>query len=432
MLDMKMDFHSQHGPMYGDVSSGHGSFSSASGPVSSSYDAYTPVSMSGRSTPVHNHRMGSVDYSSNASFGEILEMTPPSSATVPFFSINMPPTTTAGMATNYHLSSSAFPQMPATPERNASFSSSGSSSPEEGPNGLMNNSYPASVASMSSMTSMSTLSSGGSPPHDNVLCGPATPGGYPFPESMSSKVNGLQGQYALPAPYSRHGGYPTPSGHLHDGSDYSPSEFCWNNRPDSPAINYFGERPSLPPPPPSATLKSSVVKNECADAYLSPSSESPYGTSPSRRALHYMGAQSSARALQGAVDANENHGYASHIATNPATTGTIVTRNGIQVSRVASGAYKCIVAGCPSRPFKRSEHLKRHVTTHHENKDSFPCEFCGRHFNRKDNWRSHLKLHTVTRGKNARTDYFPAAVRIYEHEMKHITKSRSRKEVNGF
>lgn len=76
--------------------------------------------------------------------------------------------------------------------------------------------------------------------------------------------------------------------------------------------------------------------------------------------------------------------------------------------------------------------LTNNFSSHHENKDSFPCEFCGRHFNRKDNWRSHLKLHTVTRGKNARTDYFPAAVRIYEHEMKHITKSRSRKEVNGF
>lgn len=362
MMDLKLDFHSQHGHMYGDVSN-HGSFSSASGPVSSSFDAFTPVSMSGRSTPVHNHRMGSIDYSSNGSFGEMpLEMTPPSSATVPYFSINMPPTTTAGMTANYHLSSSAFTNVPATPERNASFSSSGSSSPEEGPNGLMAN-YPASVSSMTSMTSVSTLSSGGSPPHDSVLCGPATPGGYPFPESMSSKVNGLHGQYPLPTPYGARGSYPTPSAHLHDGSDYSPSEFCWNNRPDSPAVNYFGERPSLPPPPPSATLKSSVVKNECADVYLSPSSESPYGTSPSRRALHYMGAQSSARALQGAVDANENHGYASHIATNPATTGTIVTRNGIQVSRVASGAYKCIVAGCPSRPFKRSEHLKRHVTT---------------------------------------------------------------------
>lgn len=121
---------------------------------------------------------------------------------------------------------------------------------------------------------------------------------------------------------------------------------------------------SLPPLPPSATLKSSVIKHEGADAYLSPTSESPYSTSPSRRSVHYMSAQSSARALQGAVDANEERtGYAAHIANNTAVGGTIVTRNGIQVSRVASGAYKCLVPGCPSRPFKRSEHLKRHVTT---------------------------------------------------------------------
>lgn len=365
MMDLKLEFHSQQGAMYGDVSSNHGSFSSASGPVGSSYDAFTPVSMSGRSTPVGSQRMGSVDYSSNASFAEMpLEMTPPSSATMPFFNMNMPPTTAAGMTANY-LSSSAFPQPPATPERNASFSSHVSVGTPGSPSGIMAHSYPASVGSMSSMTSMATLSSGASPHHDSVLCGPVTPGGYPFPESMPSKANGLAGQYPLPTPYHR-GSYPTPqSAHLaHDGSDYSPSEFCWNNRPESPAINYFGERPSLPPPPPSATLKSSVVKNEGADAYLSPTSESPYGASSSHRALHYMGAQSSARALQGAVDANENHGYGPHIATNPASTGTIVTRNGIQVSRVASGAYKCIVAGCPSRPFKRSEHLKRHVTTY--------------------------------------------------------------------
>ncbi|CAK7219442.1 hypothetical protein SCUCBS95973_003823 [Sporothrix curviconia] len=426
MMDLKLDFHHQQGAMYGDVSSNHGSFSSASGPVGPSYDAFTPVSMSGRSTPVGSQRLGSVDYSSNASFGEMpLEMTPPSSATMPFFSMNMPPSTAAGMAGPY-MSSSAFPQPPATPERTASFSSHVSVGSPSSPNGVMVHSYPASVASMSSMTSMATMSSGASPHHDGVLCGPATPGAYPFPETLPSKANGLAGQYPLPAPYHR--GYPTP----HDGSDYSPSEFCWNTRPESPAINYFGERPSLPPPPPSATLKSSIVKHEGNDAYLSPTSESPYSTSPSRRSLHYMGAQSSARALQGAVDCNENHGYAAHIANNPPNGGTIVTRNGIQVSRVASGAYKCLVPGCPSRPFKRSEHLKRHVTTHHENKDSFPCEFCGRHFNRKDNWRSHLKLHTVTRGKNARTDYYPAAVRIYEHEMKHITKSRSRKEVSGF
>ncbi|CAK7272728.1 hypothetical protein SEPCBS119000_005276 [Sporothrix epigloea] len=423
MMDLKLGFqHQHHSAIYGDVSSNHGSFSAAPGALSSNYDAFTPVSMSGRSTPVGSQRLGSVDYSSGASFGEMpLEMTPPSSATMPFFNMSMP--TTAS-----YMSTSAFPQPPATPERTASFSSHVSVGSPGSPNGIMMHSYPASVASMSSMSSMTSLATLASPQHDGLLCGPATPGAYPFPDTLSSKAHSLTGQYPLPAPYHR--GYPTP----HDVSDISPSEFCWNNRPESPTINYFGERTSLPPPPPSVTLKSSVIKHEGADAYLSPTSESPYSTSPSRRSVHYMSAQSSARALQGAVDANEDRiGYAAHIANNTAAVaGTIVTRNGIQVSRVASGAYKCLVPGCPSRPFKRSEHLKRHVTTHHENKDSFPCEFCGRHFNRKDNWRSHLKLHTVTRGKNARTDYFPAAVRIYEHEMKHITKSRSRKEANSF
>lgn len=374
MMDLKMEFHPQQAAMYGDVSSSHsGSFSSASaaGPVGSSYDAYTPVSMSGRSTPVGSQRLGSVDYSSNASFTDMpLEMTPPSSATMPFFSMNMPPSTTpapmSGMSGGY-LSSSVFPQPPATPERNGSFSSHGTAGTPGSP-GVMIPSYPASVASMSSMTSMTTLGSSVSPHHDSAMCGPATPGAYPFSESsIPATKAALSGQYPLPAPFQTRG-YPTPqSAHSlgHDGSDFSPSEFCWANRPESPAINYFGERPSLPPPPPSATLKSSVVKSEGpgADAYLSPTSESPYGTSPSRRSLHYMGARSSARALQGAVDSNDNHDYGSHMQAEPVD-GTIVTRNGIQVSRVASGAYKCIVPGCPSRPFKRSEHLKRHVTTY--------------------------------------------------------------------
>lgn len=312
-----------------DMSNGFNSFSS-----NSSFD------YSGRSTPVHSQsRAGSMDYS--ASFGGYEDLTPPGSANVPYFPM---PTTTAGMSAGY-LSSSAFPQPPATPERSASFSSGsdGSTSPPD----MMGPSYPPSVASMSSMTSMATLSSGGSPPTDGGYYGPATPG-YPFPETMPAK--GLAGQMALPAPFATR------------GCEVSPSDFYWN-RAESPVGNYFGDRPSLPPPPPSATLKSSVVKSEnVTDAYLSPTSESPYdncSSSPSRRHMHYMSAQSNARALQNAVGNN----YGSIPANPAANDGTIVTRNGIQVSKIASGAYKCIVPGCPSRPFKRSEHLKRHVTT---------------------------------------------------------------------
>ncbi|OAA57565.1 Zinc finger, C2H2-type/integrase, DNA-binding protein [Niveomyces insectorum RCEF 264] len=269
-------------------------------------------------------------------------------------------------------------------------------------------------------------------------------------------------------------GFPTPpptQGLQNECGDISPSEFYWQHRTDSPPIStFFDERPTLPPPPPSATLRSSVVKREFLEDFSSPvendgsefrrfstvssSGGSPsYGstatpTPPSRRRLFVDNAQLKSAALQRHLGVPHgsggrrygNDGSGGNTATNSAANnsddgsdspylgGHIITRNGIQVSKVASGAFKCIVKNCPSRPFKRSEHLKRHVTTHHDNKDAFPCEFCGRVFNRKDNWRSHLKLHTVARGKNARTDYFPKAVRVFDEEMRKVSKCRPRKE----
>ncbi len=48
----------------------------------------------------------------------------------------------------------------------------------------------------------------------------------------------------------------------------------------------------------------------------------------------------------------------------------------------------------------------------------YACEFCSQTFSRSDNAFQHLKLHTIARGKNARTTYFPEAVRKYEEEKK--------------
>ncbi|EPE07623.1 zinc finger protein odd-paired-like protein [Ophiostoma piceae UAMH 11346] len=405
------DFEAQHAAMYGE--------------------SYTPVSMSGRSSPAMSHRLGSVDFSATGYHGLPLDMTPPSSATAPYFAMNMTTTdsplsmTAAVDGMSFGMSSSSFGSQPATPERNASFSSISSigsghdfGTPVSPVGNMMPPSYPASIGSVSSVSS---------------LAGPPTPdGAYPFPEVHSK--SGLQGQQPLPSPYAQaHTRYPYHASHNaspfgNAGSDCSPSEFYWHTqgqqaRPDSPAISYFGDRQSLPPPPPSVTLKSSIVKGEgVTDSYMSPM----HDCDP-RRSLSYSSAQMSAKALQNAVG-SQSHSHSQYgYASMPVSDGIMVRRNGLEVSKIASGAYKCTVPGCPSRPFKRSEHLKRHITTHHENKEQFNCQFCPRQFNRKDNWRSHLKLHTAPRGKNARTDYYSEAVTLYTEEMRKVTKSRARK-----
>lgn len=364
-----------------------GSFSSvASAPVSQSFEAYhTPVSShSGRSSP------------SSMSYTNVqLDMTPPGSATNPYFSMNVPAVTSPAALSPTHqvsgyMSTSSFPQHPpATPERNNSVSSHMSSGGS--PVGsMMQASYPASVSSMTSMTSASSIGSAASPHNEAIHCSPSTPEAYPFTD-MAAKGGSysLQGsqQQSLPVAYGRDShpssGYmfPTPGSAQqglppHDGSDISPSEFCWSNthtapHAHSPPINYFGERSAgstpLPPLPPSATLKSSVIKSDGAGDYPSPGDDRRFSAStvasgydsPSRRPVRYVGAQLSARALQDAVTQHPSY----NTLASAMADGTIVTRNGIQVSKVASGAYQCLVPGCPSRPFKRSEHLKRHVTT---------------------------------------------------------------------
>ncbi|KAI1362556.1 hypothetical protein F5Y08DRAFT_355289 [Xylaria arbuscula] len=90
-----------------------------------------------------------------------------------------------------------------------------------------------------------------------------------------------------------------------------------------------------------------------------------------------------------------------------------------------SGKFKCPRQDC-DKSFKRQEHLKRHVSTVHERKELRPCQFCGTIFNRDDNFRSHLELHT-TQGKG-RTAYYPEAVLVYQQE---VAKTKQRKRRDG-
>lgn len=55
-------------------------------------------------------------------------------------------------------------------------------------------------------------------------------------------------------------------------------------------------------------------------------------------------------------------------------------------------AFTCPVDFC-RRPFRRLEHLKRHVRTHTRERP-FMCQHCGRPFSRHDNLLQHMRTHT--------------------------------------
>ncbi|KAI1135830.1 hypothetical protein F5Y05DRAFT_415828 [Hypoxylon sp. FL0543] len=106
----------------------------------------------------------------------------------------------------------------------------------------------------------------------------------------------------------------------------------------------------------------------------------------------------------------------------------VQTRHGgVRIERIAAATFKCNYPNCQKGPFKRQEHLKRHKNTKHaENPVAIItiCPFCDKRFNRKDNYRQHLKLHTDKHRQTRRTDYHPEAEALLEEE-KAKTKQRS-------
>jgi zinc finger protein BrlA len=83
--------------------------------------------------------------------------------------------------------------------------------------------------------------------------------------------------------------------------------------------------------------------------------------------------------------------------------------SGIRVQKVAT--QRCEWEGCQRR-FERKEHLRRHEKIHLGN-EAYPCIFCEKVFNRCDNLKQHIELHTQPKKKAKRTKHFPEAQKVY-------------------
>ncbi|OTB00811.1 hypothetical protein M426DRAFT_323924 [Hypoxylon sp. CI-4A] len=195
----------------------------------------------------------------------------------------------------------------------------------------------------------------------------------------------------------------TPTYHLGNGA-CDPSTM-WEWAEDSP-VSFFSRGHPSASPSPSHPLS---VKDRNG---LTP----PYLASHGKRRSNVDKVQQRTAALQ---KAQHRHGH------------------GVRIERIAAATFKCNYPNCQKGPFKRQEHLKRHKNTKHaENPVAIitECPFCdNKRFNRKDNYRQHLKLHTDKHRPTRRTEYHPEAEALLEEE-KAKTKQRSqfKKRSNGF
>ncbi|KAK8012209.1 hypothetical protein PG989_000469 [Apiospora arundinis] len=93
----------------------------------------------------------------------------------------------------------------------------------------------------------------------------------------------------------------------------------------------------------------------------------------------------------------------------------------ISVAKIPKSVHVCSFPGCKNRTaYKRREHLQRHQNTKHGLGPEAECDFCGRKFNRKDNWMQHLRLHTEPNRPAARTNFHFGALLKYKEERSKI------------
>ncbi|KAI6082439.1 hypothetical protein F4821DRAFT_263946 [Hypoxylon rubiginosum] len=133
-----------------------------------------------------------------------------------------------------------------------------------------------------------------------------------------------------------------------------------------------------------------------------------------------------------AVSGHAPHGGRRPINTNTAQQKTMALQGVLKEQTVAT-VFKCNYPNCQKGPFKRREHLKRHENTKHaENLRvvSTPCPFCDKSFNRKDNYRQHLKLHTQDNPAH-RTKYHPNAQALLDEEVNKYRRRRNQFKKKG-
>ncbi|RYP44691.1 hypothetical protein DL768_008876 [Monosporascus sp. mg162] len=87
--------------------------------------------------------------------------------------------------------------------------------------------------------------------------------------------------------------------------------------------------------------------------------------------------------------------------------------------------HKCWHPECSSRrPYKKEEHLMRHIETFHE-VIRVLCPFCRREFNRRDIWFQHLYLHPVMDRSCRRTQCDAQALETYDTARREDSNPRN-------
>ncbi|KXN68600.1 hypothetical protein CONCODRAFT_79694 [Conidiobolus coronatus NRRL 28638] len=114
-----------------------------------------------------------------------------------------------------------------------------------------------------------------------------------------------------------------------------------------------------------------------------------------------------------ATSANTNNNTASNLETIPETPEIkpvprprAKTRRTSHSSEVEHKDSICPFEGC-GRPFKRPEHLKRHIMSIHHKEKPHQCPFpgCGKCFSRNDNLTQHIKSHSKQGVQNRKRNF---------------------------
>ncbi|KAK4156386.1 hypothetical protein C8A00DRAFT_30780 [Chaetomidium leptoderma] len=356
-LNISLDLGDEVDFSFGSLPAGNSGSISGSSSASSSFGPHTPTSE--RSTPPF-----STSFDFGSSFASSVDavpfdLTPPSSATSTYF----PMTPETGNVSGF-----GYPVFPATPSRGP-FDFSG---------------HPLSSCGMQLTPSQNTDCS-----FLAHLFGP-----HPLPSTPSVLT-----QFDHTSDTASHWMYPDSP--ISFEQQQSPTRFVGtvrSNKQDS--------------------IEHDWIKQELEDDMMPPSTPSDMA----RKRVLMGQVRHRTTALQQQVQQCQSFSAPRRIKVEKRARAVATESRSIAVDKVEpASTFRCPVEGCKVKPYRRNEHMKRHIQTVHQ-KSLHRCQFCKHTANRKDNWVAHLKLHTLSRlktgGSKPRVDFYPAAVLLYEEEMK--------------